>query len=193
MFTNLFPLSVVDIVQIVLCIILIVVIIDTIKQYRYHKEILKIAKNVKILNLYMQDLFDGKQYAFYDFSKKIIVDEHGSPIKLSELNIKLTLINFIGNELPSKAIQVSIRDYVPKKYNRSKKGFEIFLQPLSSSNIWKVECNTPDRTIFSHPIMGTLVLNDISSDINTKTKATLYQRVTTIGDDYLVQYELREN
>ncbi len=193
MFTNLFPLSVVDIVQIVLCIILIVVIIDTIKQYRYHKEILKIAKNVKILNLYMQDLFDGKQYAFYDFSKKIIVDEHGSPIKLSELNIKLTLINFIGNELPSKAIQVSIRDYVPKKYNRSKKGFEIFLQPLSSSNIWKVERNTPDRTIFSHPIMGTLVLNDISSDINTKTKATLYQRVTTIGDDYLIQYELREN
>lgn len=152
-----------------------------------------IYKHSKIISKLQQELWLAEKKAYYDYSSSTIVDEKGNPIKLSKYNENITLAKFIGNYLPTNAIRIGIRGYAPSKKYAFKKTFNVSLHPIAGFDTWTVKNIIADRIYLTHPIMGELTLNGISSNIKITKKVRLYQRVTYIGNDCIVQYELREN
>ena len=152
-----------------------------------------IYKHSITISKFQQLLWLQEKKAYYNITEETLVDEKGSPISLSEYKEDLKLGSFIGNEFPTNAIRVGISSFTPEKQYILNKKLNVIVQPIAGTDIWKVEYTSPDRTTLSHPIMGKLILGNISHKIKDQKEVKIYQRVTYIGKDSLVQYELREN
>ena len=175
-----------SVIIVILAFWLIKVIINKITINLIYKHSITISK-------FQQLLWLQEKKAYYNILEKTFVDEQGEPIFLSEYKEDLKLGSFIGNEFPTKAIRVGISSFAPEKQYILNKKLKVIVQPIAGTDIWKVEYTAPDRTTLSHPIMGKLILCNISHKIKDQKEVKIYQRVTYIGKDCLVQYELQED
>lgn len=174
-------------------VVLVFIVILLIKNFISKKTINTLHKHTLLISQLQQDLWLQKKKAYYDIKKETIVDEKGAPVSLSNYKDVINLDSFIGNEFPTLGIRIGINGFAPQKQYFLNKKLNILLQPIAGTDVWKVESNITDRTILTHPIMGELVLDGISSKIKDQKEVKIYQRVTYIGKDCLVQYELRED
>ena len=152
-----------------------------------------LTQHIASIKTLQQKLWLKENNAYYIFSKKLFVNEKGFPISISKYKENLISPKFIGNNLPTKGIRVGISGFSPLKHYIINKTLNVYLEPIANTTIWKVKSNIVDRTILTHPIMGELILDGISTQVKDQKEVKIYQRITYIGKDCLVQYELREN
>ena len=177
-----------------LCVIIIYLFIKLITYLTKKRETALLHKHTNAIQQVQQQLWLEGIQAYYDFDKKIMVDQQGSPIRLSEYQENLIPPSFIGNNLATKSIRVGIREYSPKDSYLVSKTLNDTLEPLAGFDTWKIKYIFPnDRAVFKHEVMGELTIEDTPSWLYGKEDVKIYQRVTYIGKDCLIQYELREN